>query len=97
MGVEEELFLFDEVESIATLLSSIRSRLLSYQVLNTFTDARRFPNSLFLFATTLDFGAKIRKESELYDLYTYEYPVGQRFAKKWLAQDLSLTHPDPWA
>lgn len=90
VGLNGTVFLFDEVESIATLLSSIRSRLLSYQVLNTFIDARKFPNSCFIFATTLDFDTRIKNEFQVYNGYAYEYSGGKRFVEKWLAQELNV-------
>jgi hypothetical protein len=84
------LFLFDEIECIATLMNNIRSRLLSYQVLNTFVDSRRFPHSMFIFATTDDLGTKISTD-HYYGLdYEKFYPDGCRFAKKWHAKELNV-------
>ncbi|HEY3853696.1 MAG TPA: BREX system ATP-binding domain-containing protein [Verrucomicrobiae bacterium] len=90
VSLKGTVFLFDEVESVATLLVNIRSRLLSYELMNAFTDARRFPNSVFVFATTLDFSVKIHYELNAYELQNYAYPEGNRFAKKWISKGINL-------
>lgn len=90
VSLKGTVFLFDEVESVATLLVNIRSRLLSYELMNAFTDARRFPNSVFVFATTLDFDVKIHYELNAYELQNYAYPEGNRFAKKWVSKAVNL-------
>lgn len=89
-GCSGVLFLFDEVECIATQFSNIRSRLLSYQVLNTLVDGRRFPHSMFLFAATEDLGSKVIGDVSYYSEYESSYPEGYRFAKKWHARDLQF-------
>src|SRR5262249_37291433 len=84
------LFLFDEIECIATLMNNIRSRLLSYQVLNTLADSRRFSHSMFLFATTDDLGGKVSRDLHYCSHYERFYPEGCRFAKKWHANELNV-------
>jgi hypothetical protein len=90
VGCSGVLFLFDEIECIATHLNNIRSRLLSYQVLNTLVDGRRFPHSMFLFATTEDLGVQISNDVSYYSGYETTYADGYRFAKKWHAKELQL-------
>ena len=75
VGYKGVVFLFDEIECIATQLSNFRSRLLSYQVMNTLIDGRRFPHAMFLFATT-DF--------------ENEYQIGYRFVRKWTSGDIGV-------
>ena len=90
MGLNGVVFLFDEIESIATHMNNIRSRLLSYQVMNALVDARRFPHSMFLFATTEDLGARISSDVFGYPEYETSYAEGYRFAKKWHAKDVQI-------
>jgi hypothetical protein len=90
VGHDGVLFLFDEVECIATQLGNIRSRLLSYQVLNSLVDGRRLPYAMFLFAATEDFGVKIAEDVLYYSEYESTYPEGYRFAKKWHARELNV-------
>ncbi len=87
------VFLFDEVESVATLLANVKSRLLSYELINSFIDVHRFPHSLFVFASTVDFGIKVRIDSR--DCADYGYPEGNRFAKRWSAEDVTLLKLKP--
>jgi hypothetical protein len=89
-GLKGIVFLFDEMECVATLLTNVRSRLLAYEILNQFVDSRRFPHCVFLFATTLDFRDKLENELHAYESYDEVYPGAYRFAKKWLASDLRI-------
>lgn len=89
-GLAGTLFLFDEMETVATLLTNVRSRLLAYEVLNQLVDSRRFPYCVFLFATTLDFDERLRLETEHYACYENDYPDGFRFAKKWRSSDINI-------
>lgn len=90
VGYNGVLFLFDELECIATHLSNIRSRLLAYEILSTLVDGRRFPHSMFLFATTEDLGAKIANDVVFHAQYEREYAEGYQFAKKWRAKELNF-------
>lgn len=87
-GCSGVLFLFDEVECIATQASNIRSRLLCYQVLRALVDERRFPYAMFMFAATQDLGAKIVADASSYSEYEAAYPEGFRFVRKWSAREL---------
>jgi hypothetical protein len=89
------LFLFDEIECIATLMNNIRSRLLSYEVLNTLVDGRRFPHSMFLFAATDDLESKVSTDLHYCSDYEKFYSEGCRFAKKWRAKELNVLAMKP--
>jgi hypothetical protein len=95
VGCGGVLFLIDEIECIATHLNNIRQRLLSYQVLNSLVDGRRFPHSMFLFATTEDLGTKISSDILSYSEQERYYPNGYRFAKKWHAKELNFLQIKP--
>jgi len=55
-GLNGLVILFDELETVATLLFGIRQRFLSYEFLNLLVDGRRHPYCFFAFAVTPDFG-----------------------------------------
>jgi hypothetical protein len=82
-GLNGLVVLMDEVESIVTLLPGIRSRLISYEILNTLVDQRCFTDCIFLFAITPDFDFKMAKEYSQFMNYEMLYPKGVSFAKKW--------------
>jgi hypothetical protein len=90
VGYGGVLFLFDEMECIATQLSRINSRLLSYQVLNTLADGRRFPHSMFLFAATEDLGMKINDDHDRCTDFERGYSDGCRFVRKWRATEFQM-------
>jgi hypothetical protein len=77
------VYLFDEVETIATLLWGVRQRYLSYEFLNLLVDARKHAHCLFAFAATPDFGTKISGDREDVGNYAFQYPDGCRFIQKW--------------
>ena len=90
VGYHGVVFLFDEIECIATHLANHRSRLLSYQLANTLTDARRFGSAMFVFATTEDFGEKVSSDRNVYSYLNKEYQDGCRFAEKWHAGEMNV-------
>jgi bacteriophage exclusion system BrxC/D-like protein len=90
VGLKGIVILFDEVETISTLLANIRSRLLSYEILNNFVRAKYYPYSCFFFAITPDFGFKINADGENYLNYKYQYAEGLKFVVKWLENDLNI-------
>lgn len=87
--------LFDEVESVATLLPNVRSRMRSYDILGTLSDYRAFAHCCFFFAVTPDFGHRIRTSDypHDYDYYTnhykHLYETGCRFMKAWVTSKLN--------
>jgi hypothetical protein len=83
MGYSGVVYLLDELETVATLLSSIRQRLLSYEFLNLLVDSRRHVHSCFVFAATPDFGHKIRLDRPYSARYEGEYSDACRFMEKW--------------
>lgn len=92
IGLSGLVVLFDEVESIATLLANIRSRLRSYEILGKLTDPREFPYCCFCFAISPDFGRRIAGWD-----YKYEYPIykdycpdGCKFMDTWVKNGLGL-------
>jgi hypothetical protein len=92
IGLNGLVVLFDEVESIVTLLPNILSRLRSYEILNKLTNHREFPYCCFFFAISPDFNHRI----ETWD-YKYEYryykdyrPEGCRFMDSWVKNGHSL-------
>jgi hypothetical protein len=88
-GLAGIVWLFDEVESVGTLLHNVRSRLLAYEVLEHFTEKKRFPHNLFVFAITPDFGEKLHSEANYYRAYEHAYPVGFRFSRRWIDGQVS--------
>lgn len=78
------VLLFDEVESIATLLANIICRLLSYEILDELTTTKRLPYCYFVFAVTPDLSKKIHDDDWQYQYYKQQYPNGCRFASKWM-------------
>lgn len=88
--------LFDEVESIATLLPNVRSRMRSYEILGELNDSRVFPYCCFFFAVTPDFGHQIRNSDypHEYDYYMkgyrHLYGTGCRFMEAWVANKLNI-------
>lgn len=84
VGLNGLLVLFDEVESISILLTNIRSRLISYGILEELTGSRKFRDCLFLFGVTPDFDKKIQDDQGWYDWYLQTYPEGCSFIEKWM-------------
>jgi hypothetical protein len=84
------VYLFDELETVATLLLSVRQRYLSYEFLNLLVDGRKHPYCLFAFAATPDFGLKIESDRIHRDHYAVEYPDGCRFIQKWHESSVDL-------
>lgn len=92
MGLNGLIVLFDEVESIVTLLPNVRSRLRSYEILYKLTTSREFPRCFFCFAVSPDFGRRLGG----WDL-KYEYPICKdyypdacRFMDLWAKDGLTL-------
>ncbi|MFC2006545.1 BREX system ATP-binding domain-containing protein [Chloroflexota bacterium] len=92
IGLSGLVVLFDEVESIVTLLPNILSRLRSYEILHKLTDHHEFPYCCFFFAISPDFGRRIASWD-----YKYEYPVykdyrpdGCRFMDSWVKNGHSI-------
>ncbi len=94
-GLAGTVFLFDEMETIATLLTNVRSRLVAYEILNHFTDSRRFPYCVFVFAITPDFDEKLREEAARLAYYETNYPDGFRFSTKWRGSDIKIMSLKP--
>ncbi len=88
-GIQGVVYLFDELETVATLLWNVRSRMLSYEVLNTLTDGRRFSNSMFVFSATPEFGYRVHRDGYEASYYSDEYAAGARFVGKWTRDQLS--------
>lgn len=90
MGLNGIVFLFDEFESIVTLLRNVRSQLLSYIILNKLTDMRRFARAFFVFSATPDFNLYLKSNRWYYRYYTDEYSDGVRFIDKWINGQYTL-------
>jgi hypothetical protein len=82
-GYRGILYLFDELETVATLLTNVRQRLLSYELLNLLTDRRKHSNCMFVLAATPDFGIKLESDRVIAEYYANRYPEGFRFIQKW--------------
>ena len=89
-GFSGVVYLFDELETVATLLSSVRQRLLSYEFLNLLIDGRKHPHCFFVFAATPDFDRRVRADKECQQWYTSDYPEGCRFIQKWCDSSIDL-------
>jgi hypothetical protein len=92
IGLSGLVVLFDEVESIATLLPNVRSRLRSYEILSKLTDSREFPYCCFYFAVSPDFGHRVADWDFKYEYPIYKdyYPEGCKFMDKWVNNGLGL-------
>lgn len=86
IGLSGLVVLFDEVESIATLLRNILSRLRSYEILGQLTDSNSFPHCCFFFAITPDFNRQIEDWDYKYEYRYYHkiYTSGCEFMNKWM-------------
>lgn len=82
-GFSGVVYLFDELETVATLLSLITQRLLSYEFLNLLIDGRRHTNCMFAFAATPDFSLRLTMDANETWQYASQYPGGCRFMQKW--------------
>jgi hypothetical protein len=76
------VYLFDEVETVATLLSTVRQRLLSYEFLNLLIDGRKHAHCFFAFAASPDFRDNLSSDGA-YEWYSGGYPEGFRFIRRW--------------
>lgn len=94
-GFKGVVYLFDEVESVATLLWGVRQRYLSYAFLSLLLDHRRHPHCFFAFAATPDFGLKVRLDRACADHYSAEYPSACRFVQAWHESRVSLVKLGP--
>ena len=94
IGLSGLVVLFDEVESIATLLPNILSRLKSYEILNKLTKPREFPYCCFFFAISPDFGRKVEIWDHRFEYESHKnyYPDGCRFMETWVNDGLNLIH-----
>lgn len=82
-GYSGLVLLFDEVETVATLLRSIRQRLLSYEFMDLLISPLAHANCLFAFATTPDFAGRVASDEVERRGYVSQYPAGYRFIAKW--------------
>jgi hypothetical protein len=87
-GCSGVAYLFDELETVATLLGNARQRFLSYEVLNELCDSRKHAHCCFVFAGTPDFDGMIASDRYLIPRYMDEYPSGCRFIEKWRQSQL---------
>src|ERR1044071_730825 len=87
-GCRGVVSLFDELETVATLLSTVRQRFLCYQFLNMLIDGRKRSHCMFVFAATPDFGNKLELDRISKAIYAGEYPEGWRFIQKWCASSV---------
>ncbi len=92
LGLSGLVVLFDEVESIATLLKNVLSRLRSYEILDKLSDSREFPYCCFCFAVTPDFGHTVenRDYAYEYDHYKDYYLDGCKFMETWVKNKPNL-------
>jgi len=96
IGLNGLVALFDEIESIATLLRNVLSRLRSYEILGKLSDSREFPYCCFCFAVTPDFGWKIENQDypnqyrHYKDYYGGYYRDGCEFMKAWVENKPNL-------
>ncbi len=89
-GLNGVVFLFDELETVATLLFGIRQRFLAYEFLNLLVDGRRHPYCFFAFAVTPDFGNKLLSDRAHANEYAAEYSGAVRFVQKWHESSLDV-------
>ena len=96
IGLNGLVALFDEIESIATLLRNVLSRLRSYEILGKLSDSREFPYCCFCFAVTPDFGWKIENRDypnqyrHYKDYYGGYYRDGCEFMEAWVENKPNL-------
>lgn len=92
VGLSGLVVLFDEVESIATLLPNILSRLRAYEILGKLSDPQEFPYCCFCFAVTPDFGRKIENWDYQYEYGYYKkyYADGCKFIEGWVEEKPNL-------
>jgi len=92
IGLSGLVVLFDEVESIVTLLPNIRSRLKSYEILNKLIDGREFPYCCFFFAVSPDFGHRLANWDFKYEYLIYKdyCPEGCKFMGKWANNGVAI-------
>jgi len=89
-GFSGVVYLFDELETVATLLTTIRQRFLSYAFLNLLIDGRKHPYCFFSFATTPVFGITITSDWRHREWYAESYADGHRFTEKWRESSIEL-------
>ena len=92
IGLSGLVVLFDEVESIVTLLPNILSRLRSYEILSKLSDSREFPYCCFCFAISPDFGHRLANWDFKYEYPSHKdyYPEGCKFMGKWVSNGVDL-------
>ncbi|MBA7558693.1 RNA polymerase sigma factor RpoD [subsurface metagenome] len=96
IGLNGLVILFDEIESIPTLLRNILSRLRSYEILGKLSDSREFPYCCFCFAVTPDFGWKIENRDYPNQYHHYKgyyggyYRDGCEFMEAWVKNKPNL-------
>lgn len=81
-GFSGAVYLFDELQTVSTLLWSIRQRFLSYEFLNMLIDVRKHAHCFFGFATTPHFGMKLAFDRSQREYYSDEYPEACRSTEK---------------
>jgi len=91
MNLKGLVILADEVESIATLLPTVRSRFRSYEILQELTSGNSLKNCCIYFAVTPDFGNRIQYDASYGNYYQYEYESGCRFIKRWETDRIQRT------
>lgn len=90
VGFSGVVYLFDELETVATLLWGVRQRYLSYEFLNLLIDGRKHSYCFFAFAATPDFGMKLVSDRIYQEYYASEYADGCRFIQKWHEASVDL-------
>lgn len=90
VGLNGVVYLFDELETVATLLPSIRQRYLSYEFLNLLIDGRKHAHCFFAFAATPDFGRRVEEDKRYHGYYSDQYADGCRFVQKWMEVSVEL-------
>lgn len=97
LGFNGLVCLFDEVESIATLLPNVLARLRSYEILNTLCNAKKYPYTLFFFSITPDFNSMIPRDLEKSvandynrSQYRTNYLKGCQFMEKWKKKEFNI-------
>ena len=94
IGLSGLVVLFDELESVATLLRNVLSRLRAYEILNRLTDISSFPSCYFCFAIVPDFTRKINDFDHGYAhrYYRSSHPIACTFMDTWVSSGVNLIH-----
>jgi hypothetical protein len=107
MGYSGLVLLFDEVESIHTLLPNVRSRNGAYELLSTFLNENVIPHCFSVFAVTPDFGEGIERDLERYAVQDSRGHAdhfkalafsksAQEFLQSWSRGEVPLRELKPW-